>query len=67
MEIGTKLRNGAIVLAHKQDYVLALDIDKSEFATWLIDTQGNTCAGYYFHDLNTALDNFKSRLGVIEW
>jgi hypothetical protein len=58
---GPVLDNGALVLEHSNGIVLC-KWKKNEYATWKLDSNGNTYAGYYFMDLRNAYDNFKKRM-----
>jgi len=71
---GTKLKNGtgAIVLAYKvagyRDswknegwIVLCVIPERGEFATWWMNSKGETYHGHYTTDLETGLNEFKER------
>jgi len=64
MHVGQILKNGAMLLAWKEErdsvVILALN-EKHEFVIWLLDPNGEPCAGSYHNDLLTAVENFKLR------
>lgn len=67
MKFGDKLANGASVIAHRADVVLACwdkgPFGPMEYVTWLVgpNTVQDTYCGNYFLDLKDAVDNFYRR------
>lgn len=61
--IGTKLNNGATVIAQHGDVVLChwREGKSFEFIVWNIDSEGNAFWGRYTDDLEVALELFKEK------
>lgn len=57
---GDKLRNGATVVAVKPGVVLAVWKD-SEYVTWALNDENDTCWGHYFQDFLSAVNDFNNR------
>jgi len=64
---GKMLRNGAIVITHTKDYVLAV-WDKGntagyEYVSWALSVDGDTCWGHYYgDDFTDAVKSFQDRV-----
>lgn len=66
MQIGSKLKNSAIVLAFKCEdnkYIVLAKWENRplEYVTWRFDEQENTYLGHYFHDKEDAVADFHAR------
>lgn len=65
-----RLKNGAIEIAriemHGRIYVAAdtNGMAGTEWATWVMDDDGNTFWGHYFEDKDEALDDLQYRAGL---
>ena len=72
--IGNTLDNGAIIISvfGEKDwekncgfrYVLAINKHQiaNEYASWLVDAQGNTTLGHYWSEFIGAVEDFKERI-----
>lgn len=65
LKVGTKLANGALVLAVKRDLVLAFWQGHAPFVTWRVDEDLNAHLGHYHDDLDEALAEFDERANSI--
>lgn len=69
--VGTTLKNGATIVAQKNDTVLAVTHNGvySEYIVWAVDAEGNTFHGNYFpiphveNAFDQAVERFKKRAG----
>jgi hypothetical protein len=65
MKFGDRLRNGATVIQHEGDVVLAhWEGERTPWITWMTDPEGrDTYWGHYHKDLDAALKDYNERLG----
>ena len=63
---GDTLPNGALVIANRNDVVLALrpGVTYDPYVTWTVGPDGGTYNGHYIVSLADAVEDFRARSGV---